>query len=211
MPRSTPSCAATTLPPGSGRRRCTSGETDRGRQGRGVARSDRAAGPAQHHSVRYQRRLHASRPARAAAPVRAALPGLNPGRLGVAVAGDGAAHRAGVYPSLLAEPATLLATDAWLSSADPVPALRRLVVEGRDGVARALRNQERDRAAQRSRDALPASTAAGRVTSWRVLTSTTHRQTERSQLRHILIGGAEPRHGESRWSVRGWRACSASF
>ncbi len=52
-----------------------------------------------------------------------------------------------LYPSLLAEPATLQATDEWLASADPVPALRRLVVEGRDGVARALRNQERDRAA----------------------------------------------------------------
>ena len=47
----------------------------------------------------------------------------------------------------LAEPATLQATDEWLATANPVPALRRLVVEGRDGVARALRNQERDRAA----------------------------------------------------------------
>ena len=52
-----------------------------------------------------------------------------------------------LYPTLLAEPATLQATDEWLATADPVPALRRLVVEGRDGVARALRNQERDRAA----------------------------------------------------------------
>ena len=114
-----------------------------------------------------------------------------------------------MYPSLLAEPATLLATDAWLSSADPVPALRRLVVEGRDGVARALRNQERDRAAGRV-TFCPASTAAGRVTSWRSPHINNPSQTERSQL-HILIPGAEPRHGESRWSVRGWRACSASF
>jgi aminopeptidase N len=53
----------------------------------------------------------------------------------------------GLYPTLLAEQGTLQATDEWLGSADPVPALRRLVVEGRDGVARALRNQERDRAA----------------------------------------------------------------
>jgi aminopeptidase N len=53
----------------------------------------------------------------------------------------------GLYPTLLAEQGTLQATDEWLASADPVPALRRLVVEGRDGVARALRNQERDRAA----------------------------------------------------------------
>ena len=52
-----------------------------------------------------------------------------------------------LYPALLAEPATLQATDDWLATTDPVPALRRLVVEGRDGVARALRNQERDRAA----------------------------------------------------------------
>ncbi len=52
-----------------------------------------------------------------------------------------------LYPTLLAEPATLQATDEWLATANPVPALRRLVVEGRDGVARALRNQERDRAA----------------------------------------------------------------
>ena len=36
-------------------------------------------------------------------------------------------------------------TDRWLDdNADAPPALRRLVLENRDGVARALRAQERD-------------------------------------------------------------------
>jgi aminopeptidase N len=53
----------------------------------------------------------------------------------------------GLYPTLLATPETLERTDAWLERLDgEVPALRRLVVESRDGVARALRAQERDRA-----------------------------------------------------------------
>jgi aminopeptidase N len=41
---------------------------------------------------------------------------------------------------------TIAATDAYLA-AEPAPALRRLLVEGRDEVARALRNQSRDRQA----------------------------------------------------------------
>ncbi|GGO80971.1 aminopeptidase N [Wenjunlia tyrosinilytica] len=53
----------------------------------------------------------------------------------------------GLYPSLQVSQETLDATDAWLESAAPVPALRRLVVESRDGVARALRAQAADRAA----------------------------------------------------------------
>ncbi len=51
----------------------------------------------------------------------------------------------GLYPTLLAEEATLRAADEWLASTDPVPALRRLVLEARDGTARALRAQARDR------------------------------------------------------------------
>ena len=51
----------------------------------------------------------------------------------------------GLFPTLLAEPATVDAADAWLAGhADAVPALRRLVSESRDGVARALRAQARD-------------------------------------------------------------------
>ena len=42
---------------------------------------------------------------------------------------------------------TLDATDAWLASADPAPALRRLVVESRSGVERALRAQRGGRGA----------------------------------------------------------------
>jgi aminopeptidase N len=43
---------------------------------------------------------------------------------------------------------TIAATDAYLaSSPEPPAALRRLLSEGRDEVARALRNQARDRAA----------------------------------------------------------------
>jgi len=54
----------------------------------------------------------------------------------------------GLFPTLLADQATLEAADAWLAEhPDSVPALRRLVVEARDGVARALRAQQRDAAA----------------------------------------------------------------
>ncbi|WP_371479157.1 aminopeptidase N [Kitasatospora sp. NBC_00315] len=53
----------------------------------------------------------------------------------------------GLYPALQVEQATLDATDAWLASAEPTPALRRQVVEARDGVQRALRAQAADRAA----------------------------------------------------------------
>ncbi|WP_104087652.1 aminopeptidase N [Arthrobacter sp. GMC3] len=51
----------------------------------------------------------------------------------------------GLYPSQLVSAATLEATDAFLAElGEDVPALRRLVVESRDGVARALRAQAAD-------------------------------------------------------------------
>jgi aminopeptidase N len=54
----------------------------------------------------------------------------------------------GLYPSLLAGPALLERTDRWLAEASAEPALRRLVVEARDGVVRALEAQECDRTAE---------------------------------------------------------------
>ncbi|SHK97598.1 aminopeptidase N [Actinacidiphila paucisporea] len=53
----------------------------------------------------------------------------------------------GLFPTLQVSQATLDATDAWLASTEPVPALRRLVVEARAGVERALRAQAADAAA----------------------------------------------------------------
>ncbi|MFF1717050.1 aminopeptidase N [Streptomyces sp. NPDC058268] len=50
----------------------------------------------------------------------------------------------GLYPSLQISQATLDATDAWLSSASPSAALRRLITESRAGVERALRAQAAD-------------------------------------------------------------------
>jgi aminopeptidase N len=51
----------------------------------------------------------------------------------------------GLFPTLIAEQSTVDAADAWLGdNEDAVPALRRLVLESRDGVARALRAQARD-------------------------------------------------------------------
>ncbi|NUS27589.1 MAG: aminopeptidase N [Streptomyces sp.] len=51
----------------------------------------------------------------------------------------------GLFPSLQDSPQTLDATDAWLSAhEDAPPALRRLVLEARDDLARALRGQECD-------------------------------------------------------------------
>ncbi|MGW4103401.1 aminopeptidase N [Streptomyces sp. NPDC004976] len=53
-----------------------------------------------------------------------------------------------LFPSFLDSQATLDATDAWLAShEDAAPALRRLVLESRDDLARALRGQECDEAA----------------------------------------------------------------
>ncbi|MFI8104384.1 aminopeptidase N [Streptomyces sp. NPDC086023] len=53
----------------------------------------------------------------------------------------------GLFPALQSSDETLAATDAWLSShADAAPALRRLVLEARDDLARALRAQARDAA-----------------------------------------------------------------
>jgi aminopeptidase N len=51
----------------------------------------------------------------------------------------------GLFPTLVTEQATVDASDAWLAQhPDAVQSLRRLVLEARDGVARALRAQARD-------------------------------------------------------------------
>jgi aminopeptidase N len=51
----------------------------------------------------------------------------------------------GLYPVHLIEQQTVDQTDAYLRTAQPVPALRRLISENRDAVSRALRAQARDR------------------------------------------------------------------
>ncbi|MEU9078080.1 aminopeptidase N [Kitasatospora sp. NPDC048538] len=53
----------------------------------------------------------------------------------------------GLYPALQVTQDTLDATDAWLASAEPAPALRRQVVEARAGIERALKAQAVDTAA----------------------------------------------------------------
>ncbi|MGW0130169.1 aminopeptidase N [Streptomyces sp. NPDC003299] len=54
----------------------------------------------------------------------------------------------GLFPSLQDSSATVEAADAWLRAhAGAAPALRRLVLEARDDLARALRGQERDASA----------------------------------------------------------------
>jgi aminopeptidase N len=52
----------------------------------------------------------------------------------------------GFYPHLLVSQDTVDRTDAYIRSEKPAAALRRLLLEGRDGVARALRAQAFDRA-----------------------------------------------------------------
>ncbi|GAB2457664.1 aminopeptidase N [Streptomyces incanus] len=54
----------------------------------------------------------------------------------------------GLYPSIQVSEETLAKTDAWLASAEPNAALRRLVSESRAGVERALRAQAADAAAE---------------------------------------------------------------
>ncbi|MBO0915017.1 aminopeptidase N [Streptomyces laculatispora] len=53
----------------------------------------------------------------------------------------------GLYPALQVSQETLDATDAWLASAEPSAALRRLMSESRSGVERALRARAADAAA----------------------------------------------------------------
>ncbi|MEO3754934.1 aminopeptidase N [Streptomyces sp. B6B3] len=53
----------------------------------------------------------------------------------------------GLYPVLQVSQETLDTTDAWLAEADPSPALRRLTMESRAGVVRALAAQAADDAA----------------------------------------------------------------
>ncbi|TDD14287.1 aminopeptidase N [Nonomuraea diastatica] len=52
----------------------------------------------------------------------------------------------GCFPSLLIEPATVEAAEHYLADEEPPQALRRLILEGADGVSRALRNREKDAA-----------------------------------------------------------------
>jgi len=51
----------------------------------------------------------------------------------------------GLYPVHLVDAQTVDQTDTYLRTAQPVPALRRLISESRDAVSRALRAQARDR------------------------------------------------------------------
>ena len=53
----------------------------------------------------------------------------------------------GLYPAVQVSEDTLAKTDAWLASAEPNAALRRLISESRSGVERALRAQGADAAA----------------------------------------------------------------
>jgi aminopeptidase N len=50
----------------------------------------------------------------------------------------------GLYPAVQVSPETLAKTDAWLASAEPNAALRRLVSESRSGIERALKAQAAD-------------------------------------------------------------------
>ncbi|MGW3011348.1 aminopeptidase N [Streptomyces sp. NPDC001219] len=52
----------------------------------------------------------------------------------------------GHYPALQVSQETLDTTDAWLGSAEPTPALRRLMTESRAGIERALKAQRADAA-----------------------------------------------------------------
>jgi aminopeptidase N len=54
----------------------------------------------------------------------------------------------GLYPTIQVSPAVVEQTDRYLSDNDVPPALRRLLLEGRDGVVRALRARARDASAR---------------------------------------------------------------
>jgi aminopeptidase N len=52
-----------------------------------------------------------------------------------------------LFPSAVIEQSTVDATDNYLSSQNPTPALRRALMEGRDGLVRALAARAKDSAA----------------------------------------------------------------
>jgi aminopeptidase N len=52
----------------------------------------------------------------------------------------------GLYPRMIVEQSTVDRTDAFLAASTPVPALRRLILEGRADIVRALRARARDAA-----------------------------------------------------------------
>ncbi|HEX2498276.1 MAG TPA: ERAP1-like C-terminal domain-containing protein, partial [Actinomycetes bacterium] len=64
----------------------------------------------------------------------------------------------GLFPYLRVQSDTLEVTDQYLAEADPVPALRRIVLEGRDGIARALRARACDAAAGANHSPRPGET-----------------------------------------------------
>jgi aminopeptidase N len=53
----------------------------------------------------------------------------------------------GMFPALVTDQVTIDSADQWLRTANPEPTLRRLIVEGRDTMARALRARLCDAAA----------------------------------------------------------------
>ncbi|GLX00858.1 aminopeptidase N [Microtetraspora sp. NBRC 16547] len=53
----------------------------------------------------------------------------------------------GCYPAMLIRPETVARTEDYISSTQPPHALRRLVLEGADGISRALRAREKDASA----------------------------------------------------------------
>jgi aminopeptidase N len=55
-----------------------------------------------------------------------------------------------LFPSVVIDERTLQAADAWMRATDPEPTLRRLVVEGRATIERALRTRTCDAAAARA-------------------------------------------------------------
>jgi aminopeptidase N len=53
---------------------------------------------------------------------------------------------AGLYPYWSTDPSTITRTEAYLDEEQPGAALRRMLLEGRDALARAMRSRERDTA-----------------------------------------------------------------
>jgi aminopeptidase N len=49
------------------------------------------------------------------------------------------------YPSLMIDQSTVDRTTVYLDKENPPPALRRLLIEGRDEISRALRARAKDR------------------------------------------------------------------
>ncbi len=106
---------------------------------------DRGRRAGQPHRPHHDQRLPGPAPPRAAGALpREVLRAGGADLPGVDVRPGARRSRSGCFPSLLIEEETVRAAQDYLAAEERPQALRRLILEGADGVSRALRNRAKD-------------------------------------------------------------------